>query len=180
MRASLLFLLLASGAPALAQDALPEAPRSMQAGLADLRLATAVRLALVDDPRTRPLDVEVAARDGVVVVSGIEDAPYQAVAAQVAQRVPRVRALHGLGEANARGVDARGVDARSSDPQASREEPLAAPAVPIREAPRVHVVRRGDTLYGIAREYGTTLQELVRINGLGSTDIRVGQRIRVR
>ena len=42
----------------------------VEARLADLRLATAVRLALVDDARTRALDVRVVARDGGVEVSG--------------------------------------------------------------------------------------------------------------
>lgn len=166
MRALALLLLLASGAPAFAQDAPPEAPRSLEATLGDLRLATAVRLALVDDPRTRSLDVEVVARDGVVAIDGIDDPDYQAVAAQIVRGLPGVRVLQGLGAA---GVS----------PEASGDVPEVR-VVPVREAPRVHVVRRGDTLYGIARRYDTTLDALVELNRLRSTDIRIGQRIRVR
>ncbi|OZC04079.1 LysM peptidoglycan-binding domain-containing protein [Rubricoccus marinus] len=176
LRTLTLLLLVASGAPAVAQS-LPA--RSLQAGMADLRLATAVRLALVADLRTRTLDVEVAARDGVVTVTGINDEAYQSVAAQVARANPRVRGLQGLGAA---GLNAAPPEARSAGATAEGAAgDVAAPApVQISEQPRTHTVRRGDTLYGIAREYNTTLDELVRINGLRSTDIRIGQRVRVR
>ena len=51
MRIALLILLLLA----------PAASAQVSARLADLRLATAVRLALVDDVRTRALDVSVVA-----------------------------------------------------------------------------------------------------------------------
>lgn len=61
---------------------------------------------------------------------------------------------------------------------------VAAAKLPIQYAPpgaagRVHVVRRGETLSGIARRYGVSLQSLRRLNG-GRDFIRIGQRIRVR
>ncbi len=142
--------------------------------MADLRLATSVRLALVEDPRTRTLDVEVVARDGVVAVAGIDDGAYQSVAAQIARADSRVRALQGLGAA---GLGAAGL---AATPEASRSGDVAAPAPVLIPERRTHTVRRGDTLYGIAREYNTTLDEIVRINNLRSTDIRIGQRLRVR
>ncbi|WP_324669693.1 peptidoglycan DD-metalloendopeptidase family protein [Geochorda subterranea] len=40
-------------------------------------------------------------------------------------------------------------------------------------------VQPGDTLSGIARLYGTTVDTLVRLNGLGGDTIRVGQRLLV-
>ena len=166
MRRSLLSTLAAAAfaagvaVPAAAQGA-PEA-RPLAVALADLRLATAARLALVDDPRTRALDVETAARSGVVAVSGVEDVAMQATAAAVVLALPGVRSVQGLGAAGASG------------------DAAASPAVPIREAPRTHTVRRGDTLYGIARRYGTTVGALTALNRLRSTSIRVGQRLRVR
>jgi membrane-bound lytic murein transglycosylase D len=42
-----------------------------------------------------------------------------------------------------------------------------------------HLVRRGETLSGIARRYGTSVQTLMRINNLRSTLIRAGQTLRV-
>ena len=46
-------------------------------------------------------------------------------------------------------------------------------------APVVHVVRRGDTLTGIARRHGSSVVALRRENGLRSSLIRAGQTLRV-
>ena len=45
---------------------------------------------------------------------------------------------------------------------------------------KYHKVRRGETLGGIARKYGTTAAKLKRLNGLRGNNIRAGQRLRVR
>lgn len=39
----------------------------------------------------------------------------------------------------------------------------------------MHVVRRGETLWSIARQYGTTVKKLKRINNMKSNKIKVGQ-----
>lgn len=42
--------------------------------------------------------------------------------------------------------------------------------------PVIHVVEKGDTLFGIALEYGVTLDALLRVNGLDPDDyLRIGQ-----
>jgi tetratricopeptide (TPR) repeat protein len=41
----------------------------------------------------------------------------------------------------------------------------------------VYVVRRGDTLYSIARRYGTTVQAIMSANGLTNYNIYVGQQL---
>ncbi len=44
-----------------------------------------------------------------------------------------------------------------------------------------HVVRRGDTLGGVARRYGTSVTSLCRLNRISSrSTLRTGQRMRVR
>lgn len=47
-------------------------------------------------------------------------------------------------------------------------------------AKKYHTVRRGQTLGGIARMYGTTVAKIKRLNGLRSNTIRTGQRLRVK
>jgi membrane-bound lytic murein transglycosylase D len=46
-------------------------------------------------------------------------------------------------------------------------------------AAAVHIVRAGETLSRIARQYGTTVQNLIRTNNLISTVIHVGQELQV-
>ncbi len=49
-----------------------------------------------------------------------------------------------------------------------------------REAPRTYLVRRGDTLFGIARRFDTTVASIKQINRLRSNLINVGDRLTVR
>lgn len=44
-------------------------------------------------------------------------------------------------------------------------------------APAVHVVKQGDTLYDIAQRHGLTVNELKRLNGLGSSRLKIGQKL---
>jgi hypothetical protein len=46
--------------------------------------------------------------------------------------------------------------------------------------PTIHVVRRGDTLFAIARAHGLSVQDLKRLNGLNGDLIRVDQRLIVK
>lgn len=52
------------------------------------------------------------------------------------------------------------------------------PAQP--EGPLTVTVRRGDTLWALARQYGTSTQTLIAMNNLGSSVIRPGDRITIR
>jgi nucleoid-associated protein YgaU len=40
-----------------------------------------------------------------------------------------------------------------------------------------YVVRKGDTLYSISKKYGLTVEELKRLNGLQSNNIKIGQQL---
>ncbi len=40
---------------------------------------------------------------------------------------------------------------------------------------QTHIVKRGDTLYGLGRKYGMSVQEIQSLNNLESTDLRIGQ-----
>ena len=43
-----------------------------------------------------------------------------------------------------------------------------------------HTIEPGDTLFSLARRYGTTVEALLRLNSLRSPDIRAGDRLRLR
>ena len=53
--------------------------------------------------------------------------------------------------------------------------PGPSPTGTLPAAPIQHVVRTGDTLYSLARDHGTTVQAIMRANGLGSYIIWIGQ-----
>ncbi|MDT0631642.1 LysM peptidoglycan-binding domain-containing protein [Rubrivirga sp. S365] len=164
-------LLLLASAPAGAQVA---------ERLADLRLATAVRLALVDDARTRPFDVSVTARGGVVEVEGaVPDADRAALRA-IALGVPGVRRLAGDAPAGARPLRPAPPASSGAAPPAERDRAAAPRSAEPAGGAAYHVVRPGDTLFSLARRYETTVEEVLRLNGLRSPSISVGQRLRVR
>lgn len=58
-----------------------------------------------------------------------------------------------------------------------------APRVVSKPAPkprtRTHTVRRGDTLYSLARRYGSTVAAIQRVNGLRGTVIGTGKKLRI-
>jgi len=43
-----------------------------------------------------------------------------------------------------------------------------------------YTVKRGDTLFSIASRYGTTVDELKRLNNLSSNVLSIGQILRIR
>lgn len=54
----------------------------------------------------------------------------------------------------------------------------AAVSAPPKSKARYHVVRRGDTLYGIAKKYGVTIERLQRLNRISKGQgLRIGQKI---
>ena len=59
---------------------------------------------------------------------------------------------------------------------AAEAEPVS-PARSRQATSDVHVVKKGDTLQAIARRHGTTVNELKRVNGLGSSRLKIGQRL---
>jgi len=52
-------------------------------------------------------------------------------------------------------------------------------AKPAPKAPRVHVVSRGDTLYGLSKRYGSSVQSIRNANRISGSTIYVGQRLKV-
>lgn len=145
-------------------------PDPTAARLADLRLATAVRLALVSEVRTRPLDIDVTADAGTVALQGTLAPADRLAAASVARAVPGVLRLAG----DADPVRPAAVTPREALPPAEPQVPLSS------EVAVHHTVSPGETLFSLARRYGTTVEAVVRLNRLPDAAIRVGQRLRMR
>jgi peptidoglycan endopeptidase LytE len=56
----------------------------------------------------------------------------------------------------------------------------SAPAPAVTSAPTVsYTVKAGDTLYGIAKSYGTTVTDIKSINGLTTDLIQIGQQLKI-
>ena len=49
-----------------------------------------------------------------------------------------------------------------------------------RESVRYHTIKRGETLYSIAKRYGLSVSELKRLNNMRSDFIRAGKRLKVK
>lgn len=60
----------------------------------------------------------------------------------------------------------------------SAATPVPVPA-PVPPVTRQHVVARGDTLWAISRTYGTTVEELMALNGLEDDIINIGQVLQI-
>lgn len=59
-------------------------------------------------------------------------------------------------------------------------EVLGSPFVKVENVSMVqHIVIKGDTLYNISKRYGLTVEELKKINELGSSDISIGQALSI-
>jgi membrane-bound lytic murein transglycosylase D len=65
-------------------------------------------------------------------------------------------------------------------PSVSAARPSVASGRPATGNARTYQVRSGDTLFSIARQFSTTVEELKRLNGLSSDRLRIGDRLTVR
>ncbi len=64
--------------------------------------------------------------------------------------------------------------------QLPERQPAASPTVQAKSKSSVHVVKRGDTLYGVARRYGVTIPALAAANGMNSkSHLTAGDRLEI-
>jgi membrane-bound lytic murein transglycosylase D len=48
------------------------------------------------------------------------------------------------------------------------------------DVPETHIVRRGDSLWIIAKKYGTTVKKIQALNGLSTTNLSIGQELTIK
>lgn len=60
-----------------------------------------------------------------------------------------------------------------------KPKPVVKPKPKPKPKATVHTVRKGDTLYGLAKRYGTTVGAIQKGNALKGTVIRIGQTLKI-
>jgi LysM repeat protein len=136
-----------------------------------------------------PTDAEVAPL-GEAPAPGVEEpAPVDPAAEPVAEPAPADAEPAGV-EPAAPAPEATTVAIEGAQPEAAPEPEVEAAAVeaPAEPAPEAapeapamitHTVQSGDTLYGIATRYGTTVEQLRAVNGLTTNFLAVGQVLQI-
>jgi hypothetical protein len=202
-------LLLTLAAAALVATISPSPAASAQSLAQQLeaaRTAARVQTALVGDAQLRMFRLEAAVRGQAIhLVGTVETAAHRARAEEVARGVRGVGDVVNQIEVQAGARQAAGPvppplreaappgeippEAPTAPPtEAQAEAPARPPAqAPAEAAPRqqeaaaqYYTVRAGDNLGSIARRHNTTVAELQRLNNIRGTNIRAGQRLRVR
>jgi nucleoid-associated protein YgaU len=142
--------------------------RSVAEKLADTSLETKVKRALVRTSALRIFPFRPTVIDGHLILRGDVNTPDQY---RMAQRVAgRVDGIDGF--TNRLTMGGRPVTPQRLDADAATEES--------EDTAVYHTVQSGDTLWDIARKYGASVQQIRNLNDFRSTNLRPGQRIRVR
>jgi LysM repeat protein len=140
--------------------------RSVQQRLNDASLVAQIKRALVRQRALRVFDFEPEVDGKTVTLRGDVNTKAQwEQAGDVTERVARGRDV-----VNAVTVGGRPADEVDEDAGEAAESTTAV----------FHTVRRGESLWEIARQYGASVERLRSLNGTNSQNLRVGERIRVR
>lgn len=166
--------------------AFPAQAQSLAERLSASRAATQAEIALAEDADLRAFSFEATVRGGVLTLTGrVETAAQRERAAEVAAGIEGVTSVENRVAVGGSGAVASAPDLPpapepAATPSEEAQEAETAPApVPAAE-PVYHTVQRGDVLGSIARRYGVSVRDLQQLNGLRGTNIRVGQRLRVK
>lgn len=171
---------------ALGLVAFPAQAQSLAERLDASRAATQAEIALAEDADLRAFSFDATVRDGVLLLVGRVDTPAQRKrAAEIAAGIEGVASVENRVAVSGSGAVASVPDlppapepADSAEAETAEEDPEPEPE-PAAE-PVYHTVQRGDVLGSIARRYGVSVRQIQQLNGLRGTNIRVGQRLRVK
>lgn len=141
--------------------------RTVGEKLEDASLETRVKRALVGTSTLRVFPFRPTVIDGHLILRGdVNTADQYQIAERVAGRVQGIDVVTNRLTMGGRPV----TKARLSEKLSADVEDTAV----------YHTVRSGDNLWDIARKYGASVQQIRNLNDLRSSNLRPGQRIRVR
>lgn len=145
-----------------------EDTRSVAQKLEDASTETRVKRALVQTSTLRVFSFRPTVVNGHLVLRGDVNTPDQyREAEQIAREVGGVEAITNQVTMGGRSVTEERLN---STEEADETDETAV----------YHTVQQGDTLWGIAREHRASVQQIQRLNDLGASSLRPGQRIRIR
>lgn len=145
-----------------------EDTRSVAQKLEDTSTETRVKQALVETSSLRVFSFRPTVVDGHLILRGdVNTADQYRQAERIAQQVDGVDALTNQLTMGGRPVTEEQLN--STEETAETDE-----------AAVYHTVQQGDTLWDIARKHRASVQQIQRLNDLGASSLRPGQRIRVR
>jgi len=141
--------------------------RTVAEKLRDASLETRVKQALVGTSSLRVFPFRPTVIDGHLILRGdVNTSDQYQIAERVAGRVQGIDVVTNRLTMGGRPV----TEARLSEQSNADVEDTAV----------YHTVRSGDNLWDIARKYGASVQQIRNLNDLRSSNLRPGQRIRVR
>ncbi|MNQ15092.1 D-gamma-glutamyl-meso-diaminopimelic acid endopeptidase CwlS precursor [compost metagenome] len=76
-------------------------------------------------------------------------------------------------------LDSAPSDNKAAAPRGRAAQAPAARVASARPNVRSHKIRQGDTLFGLAKQYGTTVDALRALNNLKGNNLKVGSQLRV-
>lgn len=164
--------------------AAPVRAQSLEARLDDARVVAQAKVALAQDEVLRAFTFQPTVSGGALTLTGVVQTQ-----AQKDRAAEVVRGLEGVREVvdNVRVAGAAGPDLSDLPPppeadpaEAGTSEDETAPEPEPEPTEVYHTVQRGNTLGAIARRYGVSVRQIQQLNGLRGTNIRIGQRLRVK
>lgn len=145
--------------------------RTLAEKLADARVETKVKRALMEDSNLRVFPFRPTVVGGHLVLRGDVNTPDQYERAErIAGQVDGVNVLTNQLTMGGQPVTDERLAAKEDDSEEASGE----------DASVYHTVQQGDTLWGIARQYRASVEQIRRLNDLRSNELSPGQRIRVR
>ncbi|MCP4357421.1 MAG: LysM peptidoglycan-binding domain-containing protein [Chloroflexi bacterium] len=89
--------------------------------------------------------------------------------------VPANQTAQSLAATSTRAIELQATAAAEALQIGSTTPPAQPQTTPASTGPVTYIVKQGDTLFRIAARYGTTVNEIMRLNGLSSEGLAVGQ-----